>query len=249
MAQSTNQSKKQRELLACETVALEINKLEGTDFHARLTNSEPADAELVSTSGKCPPRPAQVVTIPRDIHHREDNQNLEGFERDLTASLKELGVGPVFIAVIPGAKAVQYGMKAKLVRQLAEFVHGANRSTNMRLDYPDILDSVPEVAEYVHQVFISHWDDQTDIDVDIPGPGGALPRDGRWIEEGIHLKVNKYGGPEQVKDLMLVIDAVGFVDREQVEAFKSTRAPAELPFGEIWIVTPFDGTIPLKRRS
>ena len=68
-------------------------------------------------------------------------------------------------------------------------------------------------------------------------------------EEGIQKKVAKYGGEEAVRDLMLIIGVAGFVDDEQVNAFHQAFAEAQLPFAEIWINTPFHGTICLKKRA
>ena len=59
------------------------------------------------------------------------------------------------------------------------------------------------------------------------------------------LKLNEQGAPESVKDLMLVIGASGFMDRGEIEAFRTTNPPETLPFAEVWIVTPFDETLPL----
>jgi hypothetical protein len=97
----------------------------------------------------------------------------------------------------------------------------------------------------VHTIIVSHFEELRSPDVDIPA-GGALPPDGRWIKEGIQLKVKKYGGAEAVKELVLVIGVAGFVDEEQVEAFLGENPTEALPFMQIWIVTPFHGVICLK---
>jgi hypothetical protein len=72
-----------------------------------------------------------------------------------------------------------------------------------------------------------------------------LPDDGGWIEAGIQLKLKKYGGPDAVKDLTLVIGVEALVDRQQVEEFLVTWAGKELPFKEI-LINSVEGTIRLK---
>jgi len=51
------------------------------------------------------------------------------------------------------------------------------------------------------------------------------------------------GGEEVVRGITLIIGAAGFVDDEQVAAFQRAFCEAELPFAEIYINTPFHGTI------
>ena len=60
------------------------------------------------------------------------------------------------------------------------------------------------------------------------------------------MKVEKYGGAEAVKGLVLVIGVAGFVDEDQVAAFLGENPTDALPFLQIWIVTPFHGVICLK---
>jgi hypothetical protein len=104
------------------------------------------------------------------------------------------------------------------------------------------------LAELLHSVLVSYDPEIIkDVSVDIPA-GGAVPLDGRWIEAGIQKKVAKYGGDGAVRDLALIIGVAGFVDDEQVNAFQRAFVEAQLPFAEIWINTPFHGTICLKRR-
>lgn len=58
--------------------------------------------------------------------------------------------------------------------------------------------------------------------------------------------MERYGGTEAVKELVLVVGVAGFVDDEQVQAFQADHPSETLPFAQIWIVTPFHGVVCLK---
>jgi hypothetical protein len=105
-----------------------------------------------------------------------------------------------------------------------------------------------ELSDYVHDIIIGRYEEISDIELDIPSGASALPPDGQWIEEGIELKLKKYGAPDAVKDLTLVIDLAGFVGNEQIEAFRAAHPEATLPFREIWIAA-FDGMACLKKKQ
>jgi hypothetical protein len=136
-------------------------------------------------------------------------------------------------------------MKHNALEALAEIILREAATGNRTLRYEDILEQSPDVSEAVHDIHISHYEMIENVEIDIPS-GGALPPDGRWIAEGILKKVEKYGGAESVKDLVLVIGVEGFVDDEQVQAFQEAHPAEVLPFYQIWIVTPFHGVVCLK---
>ena len=75
-----------------------------------------------------------------------------------------------------------------------------------------------------------------------------LPDDGSWIEEGINLKLKRYGGANAVKALTLVIGVEALVDKQQVQAFMTSHRPEDLPFAEIWI-NSMGGPVCLKPRK
>jgi hypothetical protein len=103
-------------------------------------------------------------------------------------------------------------------------------------------------SDFFHNVVISERGLVPNTRVEIPA-GGALPPDGRWIEDGIRHKLRRYGGEGAVRGIALIIGVAGFVDDEQVAAFQRAFCEADLPFAEIYINTPFHGTICLKARE
>lgn len=240
--------KKRLELLACQSVASEINQTAGTDFQPQEAAREPADIVFVSPSRKWPDRDAQVVSTPRDIHHRDDSHNLERMRQNMTAALRARGTRGIFVGLLPDAIAVERGVRPRLLERIADFISGKGRVGDFTVQYDELLELLPDVAEYFHQFFVSYLPDQDWTVVDVAGPGGALPLDGRWICDAINLKLAKYGGPRYVENLMLVIDACGFVTEQQIAAFRNAHPPELLPFAEIWITGSPAGTICLKPR-
>lgn len=238
--------KKRLELIACQSVASEINRATGTDFRPEEGAQEPADIHFVSLSGRWPNRDAQVVSTPRDIHHRDDNHNLERIKQNMEAALNVRGIRGIYVGLLPDVTAVERGARPQLLGQIADFISAKDKQGDFTVHYDELLDRLPEVAEYFHQFFVSFFPDQDLTVVDVAGPGGALPQDGRWIEDAIALKVARYGGPQYVQNLMLVIDACGFVTEEQIGAFRQAHPPEVLPFSEIWITGSPAGTICLK---
>jgi hypothetical protein len=136
-------------------------------------------------------------------------------------------------------------MTRQQIEQLADLILQKRGEQDVTLRYDEIYESVPELAELVHTVLIARPGLFGGIQIDIPA-GGPVPPDGRWIEEGIRHKLARYGGEEAVRGLTLIIGVKGFVDDEQVAAFQCAFRDANLPFAEIYINTPFNGTTCLK---
>jgi hypothetical protein len=240
--------KKAWEIEQAALIAHEINNAEGTDFVAEASQHEPADVVLVSRSGKLKSRNAQVVSIPLDVRFRDDKQTVRRVQDGLTVLLKERGMRHMLVGLVLAADAEMRGLRPALLEELADLVVREGHDENFTLLYNDIYDRSPQLAEMVHGIFVSHHPEAIKgVSVDIPA-GCAVPQDGRWIEEAITKKVARYGGEQAVKDLMLIVGVAGFVDDEQVHAFQTAFAESNLPFAEIWINTPFHGTVSLKRR-
>jgi hypothetical protein len=237
--------KKNWEREQCQLVAAEIDKSKGTDYDVHPPDAEPADVALKSKSGAYPPLPVQVVSIPLDFRHRDDKHSVEKIREALKRSLEEHWFNHCFVGLILSGEAEMHGIKHTELELLTEIVLKEAANGNRTLKYEDIFERSPELSELVHDIIISHHEELQNADVDIPS-GSALPPDGRWIKEGILKKVEKYGGPEAVKGLVLVIGVAGFVDDEQVQAFQADHPAETLPFAQIWIVTPFHGVVCLK---
>src|ERR1700693_2439902 len=97
-----------------------------------------------------------------------------------------------------------HGIKPATMDALGELIlHAASAGKNRTLDYGEIYERSPEIAEHVHTVLISYHDCVPTVEIDMPA-GSALPPDGRWISEGILKKAAKYGGEKAVRDLVLL---------------------------------------------
>jgi hypothetical protein len=241
---SREEEKKKWELEQCRFVAVEMNKLRGTDYEARPSTAEPADVVLVSPSGKHPSLSVQVVSIPLDFRHRDDKHSVEKIRETLIRSLA--GAKHLYVGLILSGKAETHGMKHGVLDVLTDVVRKeASTGSNRTLRYQDILERSRELSEYVHDIVIGHHEIIPTVEIDMPA-GSTLPPDGQWIDEGIQKKMAKYGGAEAVKELVLVIGVAGFVDNEQVDAFQKEHHPETLPFAQVWIVTPFHGIVCLK---
>ncbi len=245
---TSDMGKKNWELEQCRRVAEAINDAEGTDYEAQPSDAEPADTVLASKSKKFSQRPAQVVSIPLDFRSRDDKGTVEKLKGTLAELLRGKGMEHLLIGVIPSGDAEMYGVKQSLVEQLAEIVAKEACDRDLVLGYDEIYERSPELAEAIHNLFVSHHDVIPEIEIDIPA-GSAVPGDGQWIEEGIWKKLKKYGNAKAVESLMLVIGVAGFVDDQQIEAFQRANPPDTLPFAEVWIVTPFHGVVCLKHRE
>jgi hypothetical protein len=241
--------KKAWEVAQGTLVAHGLNRAEGCDYICQPSESEPADVVLTSPSGKFKRREAQVVSVPFDFRSRDDKQTVQRVQTALGELLKARGAHHMLVGLILSGKAEMHGVRPTLIKQLADLIARVAESSKAELRYKEIYACSPKLAEMFHEVRISHHPDIIqDVSVDIPA-GGAFPLDGRWIEEGIQKKVEKYGGEKAVLTLMLIIGVAGFVENRQVNAFKQAFTEAQLPFAEIWINTPFHGTFCLKRRA
>ena len=81
-----------------------------------------------------------------------------------------------------------------------------------------------------------------------------LPRrspagDGRWIKAAVDRKVARYGNANAVRDVALVIGALGLVSGDQITSFRRDVLEEELAFAEIWLVSGFEGVVRLKSRQ
>jgi hypothetical protein len=163
----------------------------------------------------------------------------------LTEILGQQGVNQVYVGLTLRGEAEMHGMPLRQIEQLAGLIAGEVGEHDPTFRYNDIYERSPELAELVHNIVISRPGLVLNTQVDIP-IGGAVPLNGRWIEEDIRHKLERYGGEEAVRGLTLIIGVAGFVDNDQVAAFQRAFCEADLPFAEIYINTPFHGTICLK---
>jgi hypothetical protein len=226
-------------------VAEYLNGAQGTDYEARAADAEPADVILVSPSGRFPPRNAQVVSIPLDFRSRDDKQTVNRIRTRLAELMRARGVQEIYVGLSLSGEAEMHGMTRPQIEQLADFIVRMRGEQDVTLGYDEIYEHSPELADLVHRILIARPGLFRGMQVDIPA-GSAVPLDGRWIEEGIQHKLERYGGEEAVRGLTLIIGVAGFVDDEQVAAFQRAFCEADLPFAEIYINTPFHGTTCLK---
>ena len=229
-------------------VAEYLNGAQGTDYEARATDAEPADVIIVSPTGRFPVRDAQVVSIPLEFCSRDDKQTVARVKARLELLMKARGIEEIYVGLTLSGEAEMRGMTRPRIEQLADLVVQKRGDQDVTLRYDEIYEALPELAELVHAIVISRPGLFRGIQVDIPA-GGAVPPDGRWIREGIQHKLARYGGYEAVQNLVLIIGVAAFVDDEQVAAFQAAFCEANLPFAEIYINTPFHGTICLKEAS
>jgi hypothetical protein len=239
--------KKEWELKPCHLLAKEINRRSGTDYEAGASDEGLADALLRSVSGKHPDVPVQVVSIPLDWRHRDDKHSLAKTREAVTAALLKRGLEHCSISLVPTTKAEARKMPGHLVEQLAELVlDGAARGIR-QLNYTQIgaySSGLPGYFDYI-SIFCHPAIPRVTVEI---ASGTLLPPDGRWIEEGIAKKLEKYGGPAAVKDLTLVMDVANIIDDEQIASFKATHVEKALPFSEIWILG-LQGIVCLKSKS
>lgn len=244
--------KKRREVAECESIAAAVNAKDGTDYVAKPCDTEPADVVLESSSDKYPNRMVQVVSIPHDYQIRADNKNVERLRGALTDSLKKRGVAHAIVGLSILGNTTKQGVPQAQVDHLAERIRDMSATVKQtgkcEIGYVDLLKIVPELSAYVSNVVVRYDEENPSVTVDTPGVAAQLPEDGSWIEQGINLKLKKYGGAEIVKDLTLVIGVEALVDRRQVEAFTGAHPPETLPFAEIWI-NSIEGAMCLKPRD
>lgn len=239
--------KKERELLPCRRLALEINRVQGTDYDACASDDGFADALLRSASRKHPDISIQVVSVPLDWRYRNDKSSLTRTTQALADALLRRGLKNCSIDLVPTTKAETRKMPAPLVQKLADLLFDERAKGSRRLDYGQIYAYAPDLAEYFDYATIFCHRAIPKVTVEIAS-GHVLPPDGQWIAEGIFKKIQRYGGAAAVKDLTLLIDTAGVVDDSQIAAFKAAHPEETLPFSEIWILG-LQGLVCLKRKS
>ena len=121
------------------------------------------------------------------------------------------------------------------IARIGDIAARESHSGTRRIDPAELLVIDPDLTAYLGNVVLFWEDEKADVTVDTPGVPAELPDDGSWIEEGIELKLKKYGGAEAVKDLTLVIGVEALIDGQQVASFTAAHPPESLPFAEIWI--------------
>ena len=240
--------KKQRELAEGNVAAAYLNRELGADYQAIPSDREPADVLFVSTSKEFPERMVQVVTIPHDYQIRADNQNLARFVRELSAALKARQLSNLTVGFTPLGPATARGIPRPQVEVLADYiaVHKPEPPEDTRaLDFMELLAADPVLSAYLSNVVLFRDEGNLDVSVLTTGVATELPDDGSWIEDGLALKLRRYGGREAVKELTLVIGVEALVDAQQVEAFRDAHKAEGLPFKEI-LINSAEGTVRLK---
>src|ERR1700739_3546881 len=169
-----------REIGEGRLVAQYLNERQGTDYEARAGDREPADVVLVSPTRRHPTREAQVVTIPLDFRHRDDNQNVQRAQARLTEMLGQRGVNQVYVGLTLSGEAEMHGMSLPQIEHLARVIAGEVGERDVVLRYNDIYERSPELAELVHNIVISQPGLVLNTQVEIPA-GAAIPLDGRWL--------------------------------------------------------------------
>jgi hypothetical protein len=247
----TEREKKELEVAEVQPVAEEINSKLGTDYVAKPSQIEPADVLLQSPSGSHAERPVQVVSIPRDYEIRADNKNIERLKSTLAEALQQRGVSHCAVGMTVLANATKRGVPQQQIAHLADEITKISASMELggiyELDHMNFLGFDPELTAYISNAVVFRDDSHNGVTVDTPGVAAQLPDDGKWIDEGIHLKLKKYGGVDAVRNLTLVIAVEALVDRQQVDAFIAANPPEKLPFAEIWINST-EGVFCLKPR-
>jgi hypothetical protein len=240
--------KKRRELAEGGEAAAYLNRELGADYESLPSDREPADVLFVSKSQEFPERMVQIVTIPHDYQIRADNQNLARVVRDLTTALKMRHVSNLSVGFTPLGPATQRGIPQERIESLADYLaaHQPEPPQDTRaLDFTELLAIDPELSGYLSNVVLFRDEDNPEVAVLTPGVATELPDDGSWIEAGLALKLKRYGGPEAVKDLTLVIGVEALVDAQQIEAFREAHKKDGLPFKEI-LINSAEGTMRLK---
>ncbi len=224
-----------REILVCQLVAEAINMSDGTDYRAHPCNPDPPDVKLVSDSGRYASRQAEVVSTPRDFTIRNDNKNVQRFERELSRALEQLGVSHCHVMVMWTESAMRHGTEIRHIDRLAEILADTILANgHRRIDGDELYDYSPEVAEVVSFASIYCFDFLT-LAVH-SAFSFYIPRDGRWIEDAVAKKLQRYGS-RAATGMMLVIDGLAHLDGEQMAAFRTGNKAEEIPFNEVWAVS------------
>jgi len=224
-----------RNLVLCQLVAEAINQSEGTDFRAAKSEPGPADALLVSESGKHGTRGAQVVSTPGDFTIRYDSGNIKKFERNLRLALKHLGVSQCGVTVNWSESARRYSSKGRHIERLAEVIASEIPINGYRcLRGVDLYDYSQELSEIVNYVSMFRLESMG-LAVHSSMTWWA-PHDGQWIEEALAKKVGKYGDRIE-REMILVIDGLAHLDIEQISAFRASYDLERISYAEVWTVT------------
>jgi hypothetical protein len=233
----------------CARVAERLNAMENTDYRAVAIDrkDEIADVVLVSASRSHPNRRAQAVTIPSDLQLREDTDSARRLGDRLRGALETHGVRHGFVTVRLTRQGRRSGLRVDLVDDLARLVQQGGDSEAIHWGDTDVWEYSEELSDYVGSVSLYRLPEVEGIHISIPLVA-YVPSDGRWINEVIDRKLTRYGNADSVEDIMLVIGALGLVHGGQIASFREGTAGEELPFGEIWLVSGFEGVIRLKAR-
>lgn len=250
-----DEKKKKWEIDQCRAVAEQINNMRGTDYEPKPVDCRQdfPDAVLMSVSGKYPTIEVEVTSIPLDFLERDDNDNDRKIRETLRRFLLSKSVEHYYVDLGLAVEAHVHGVSKALLEQLAQllFEVASNESgtTNRSVDFREICRHSPELAKYVTDVSLFHHMSIRGVQVDV-AEGQRLPSDGRWIEEGVRKKWEKYRDRKMVENVMLVLGVAAFVDDEQINAFRAKNPEELLPFSEIWIVRHYDrGVFCLKSRT
>lgn len=239
-------TKRSREVALCERLADHLRAESGADYRVeRMPDDNIADVVLKSASA--PDRYLQVVTVPTDAELREDTDRGRRLEQDLIRCLKDHRVTPCGLTVHLGRDGRRHNIPRSVVNRLAELVarEFSAGAAPMTWNEDMLFACAPELCDYVAAMTAWRLPESRDFSVSIP-LSAHLPEGGEWIVAAITQKLDRYGGTAAVERLGLVIGALGLITGSQIEAFRQAHPPESLPFAEIWLVSAFEGVVPLK---
>jgi hypothetical protein len=240
--------KQRLEVAFCEEVARVINQQQGTEYRAEpaAEQDEIHDVILRSIVGGHEPMPLQVVTIPiGDIGSRLDTGHRKRLQEQLPTMLQAEGLRKVWVNLVLNDRGIRYGLENEMVKSLVNLIVEMAATGGGEVGDDALYERGPELADRIGRVAVTHVPTIAGVRVGIP-MATYVPRDERWIVEGIQKKLDKYGGTEQVKDLILVVGDFGVVDREQIDVFRQVKPPERVPFRAIWLVSRMEGVHLLK---
>jgi len=235
---SYREAKKERELTVCGTVAAEINRTTGADYHPVPGSTEPIDVMLVSQSGAFEARPLQVVSIPIDYVIRLDNHNVEKARGQFSGALSLRGFHGCHASMGLTDRAKASGVPADAIASLADLAttrwEGGGLLQLTAED--DFYPAEPRLCDFFHYIHLIKTGSDR-IHVTVP-QACWIPSDGRWIEDAVKKKTEKtrYDRGASSK-LALVIDGSVHLDSEQIGSFRRGLGGRALPFREVWIVS------------
>jgi hypothetical protein len=225
----------EREISVCKLVAEAINLSEGTDYRAHACKLDPPDAMLVSVSGRYATRQAEVVSTPQDFTIRPDNKNVRRSERELSSALEQLGVSHCQVTVNWTEFAKRYGTENRHSKRLAEIIAQEIPANGyLCIGGNELYDYSPQLSEIVNYVSMYRFDFLT---LAVHSTCSCwIPRDGRWIEDALEKKLQRYGS-RAASGMILVIDGFWHLDGEQMDAFRASKGAEKILFGEVWAVS------------